>query len=88
MATDNGGSLSFEVKLMLDKLQADVKKANAELAKIGKTVSDEGKKIDSAFSGIGKSVASIGAAFLAQQLARQIIQVRGEFEKLEVHGNR
>lgn len=87
MATDNGGSLSFEVKLMLDKLQADVKKANAELAKIGKTASDEGKKIDSAFSGIGKSVASIGAAFLAQQLARQIIQVRGEFEKLEVSFN-
>ena len=87
MATDNGGSLSFEVKLMLDKLQADVKKANAELAKIGKTASDEGKKIDSAFSGIGKSVASIGAAFSAQQLARQIIQVRGEFEKLEVSFN-
>lgn len=87
MATDNGGSLSFEVKLMLDKLQADVKKANAELAKIGKTATDEGKKIDSAFSGIGKSVASIGAAFSAQQLARQIIQVRGEFEKLEVSFN-
>lgn len=87
MATDNGGSLSFEVKLMLDKLQADVKKANAELAKIGKTATDEGKKIDNAFSGIGKSVASIGAAFSAQQLARQIIQVRGEFEKLEVSFN-
>lgn len=29
MATDNNGGLSFEVKLMLDKLQADVKKANA-----------------------------------------------------------
>ena len=87
MATDNGGSLSFEVKLMLDKLQSDVKKANAELAKIGKTATDEGKKIDNAFSGIGKSVASIGAAFSAQQLARQIIQVRGEFEKLEVSFN-
>ena len=72
---------------MLDKLQADVKKANAELAKIGKTATDEGKKIDNAFSGIGKSVASIGAAFSAQQLARQIIQVRGEFEKLEVSFN-
>lgn len=87
MATNNGGSLSFDIKLMLDKLQADVQKANAELAKIGKTATDEGKKIDTAFNSISKSIAGIGAAFSAQQLARQIIQVRGEFEKLEVSFN-
>lgn len=84
MAINNNGSLSFEVKLELDKLRADVKHATAEMAKIGKSATDEGKKIDSAFSGISKTIASIGTAFSAQQLIQQIVKVRGEFEKLEV----
>lgn len=84
MAINNNGSLSFELQLKMAQFKEDAKRASQELSKLGKTAEDEGKRIDNSFSNIGRNLSSLGAVVGAQQLVKEIVRVRGEFQKLDV----
>lgn len=84
MAINNNGSLSFELQLKMAQFKEDAKRASQELSKLGKTAEDEGKRIDNSFSNIGRTLSSLGAVVGAQQLVKEIVRVRGEFQKLDV----
>lgn len=84
MAINNNGSLSFELQLKMAQFKEDAKRASQELSKLGKTAEDEGKRIDNSFSKIGRNLSSLGILVGAQQLVKEIVRVRGEFQKLDV----
>lgn len=84
MAINNNGSLSFELQLKMAQFKEDAKRASQELSKLGKTAEDEGKRIDNSFSNIGRNLSSLGILVGAQQLVKEIVRVRGEFQKLDV----
>ena len=47
-------------------------------------VTNAGNVLDGTLGNVAKTAASIGMAFTAQSLIRQIINIRGEFQQLEV----
>lgn len=81
------GSLDFGIHLDTSALSRDAENANRLLSSIGTQAEREGAKIDSAFSNIKRAAISLSAGWSAQSFVRGIVQVRGEFEKLEVAMN-
>lgn len=81
------GSLDFGIHLDTSALSRDAANANRLLSSIGTQAEKEGAKIDSAFSNIKRAALSLSAGWSAQSFVRGIVQVRGEFEKLEVAMN-
>lgn len=81
------GSLDFGIHLDTSALSRDAANANRLLSSIGTQAEREGAKIDSAFSNIKRAAISLSAGWSAQSFVRGIVQVRGEFEKLEVAMN-
>ena len=81
------GSLDFGIHLDTSALSRDAENANRLLSSIGTQAEREGAKIDSAFSNIKRAALSLSAGWSAQSFVRGIVQVRGEFEKLEVAMN-
>ena len=81
------GSLDFGIHLDTSALSRDAANANRLLSSIGTQAEREGAKIDGAFSNIKRAAISISAGWSAQSFVRGIVQVRGEFEKLEVAMN-
>lgn len=81
------GSLDFGIHLDTSALSRDAANANRLLSSIGTQAEREGAKIDSAFSNFKRAAISLSAGWSAQSFVRGIVQVRGEFEKLEVAMN-
>lgn len=81
------GSLDFGIHLDTSALSRDAANANRILSSIGTQAEQEGAKIDSAFSNFKRAALSLSAGWSAQSFVRGIVQVRGEFEKLEVAMN-
>lgn len=81
------GSLDFGIHLDTSALSRDAANANRLLSSIGTQAERDGAKIDSAFSNIKRAALSLSAGWSAQSFVRGIVQVRGEFEKLEVAMN-
>lgn len=81
------GSLDFGIHLDTSALSRDAANANRLLSSIGTKAEQEGAKIDSAFSNLKRAAISLSAGWSAQSFVRGIVQVRGEFEKLEVAMN-
>lgn len=81
------GSLDFGIHLDTSALSRDAANANRLLSSIGTQAEREGAKIDSAFSNIKRAAISLSAGWSAQSFVRSVVQVRGEFEKLEVSMN-
>ena len=81
------GSLDFGIHLDTSALSRDAANANRLLSSIGTQAEREGAKIDSAFSNLKRAAISLSAGWSAQSFVRGIVQVRGEFEKLEVAMN-
>ena len=83
MNNDNG-KIWYGIGLDNSQLEKDIRKSQAAFKGLGDQVTSEASRIDKAFSGIARSVASLGAAWSLQELARKVVEVRGEFQKLEV----
>lgn len=78
------GRQEFEVRISLDGLRKDADKAKEVFHGLSKSVDKDGEAIDEAMR---KAALAVGTVFSVTQLAaftRQLISVRGEFEKLEV----
>lgn len=81
------GSLDFGIRLDTSALSRDAANANRLLSSIGTTAEQEGAKIDGVLSNIKRAAVSLSAGWTAQSFVRSVVQVRGEFEKLEVAMN-
>lgn len=86
MNNDNG-KIWLGIGLDNSQLEQDIRKSQAAFKNLGDRVSSEAARMDNAFSGVAKSVASLGAAWSAQEFVRKVATVRGEFQKLEVAFN-
>ena len=80
------GSLDFEARIRL--AEADLAKIRSQLRTISTEAQQQGSQLDKAFStplrNIAKLAGGIGAGVGLQQLTKQLINIRGEFQKLEV----
>ena len=83
MNSENG-KIGFSIELDTSQLNRDIQKSKQTFKELGDQVRSECSRMDDAFSGIGRSIASIGAAWSLQEFGRKVAEVRGEFQQLEV----
>lgn len=79
--------LNFDITADNTNIKAKLEETQRKIAMMADYAEREGENLDRVFSNIGKSIAAIGIGFSAQELGKQIIQVRGEFQQLEVAFN-
>ncbi len=84
MAKNVNGSYYFAIGLDNDQLRADAQQAANIMRNIGDEPVGEAARIDNAFKKIGSSISKVFDLQQAAQFARQIINVRGEIESLEI----
>lgn len=82
------GRIDYKVVLDTSTMQAEANKVTQSFSNMASQAQIEGAKIDNAFSqvagNIGKAFAALTAAATFQQLSQKILQVRGQFQQLEV----
>ena len=82
MNSDNG-KIGFSIELDNSQLNRDIKKSQQAFRDLGDQVESECSRMDNAFNGISRSVASIGAAWSLQELGKNVATIRGEFQSLQ-----
>lgn len=82
MNSENG-KIRFSIELDNSQLNRDIKKSQQAFRDLGDQVESECSRMDNAFSGISRSVASIGAAWSLQELGKNVATIRGEFQSLQ-----
>ncbi len=82
------GNLEFEVSLDTKKLDREKQRVVDVFQNIGREAEKQGEKIDASFEtaakNVGKAFAAIGLTASFQEFGKKVMQVRGEFQKLEV----
>jgi len=81
------GKLYYGLGLDNNQLRADAAESRNILQGIGKTAVQEGNNIDVAFNRIGKTIVGVFAASKLKDFAAQVVNVRGEMQKLEIAFN-
>lgn len=77
------GRLNSRIKGLGNAVDKASEKAESSIKKI----TEAGGNLGDTFDKVSKAAASIGVAFTAQALVSQIVNIRGEFQKLEVAFN-
>lgn len=83
MNNDNG-RLNFSTGIDNSKLRSDADESKRILQGITSTAVNEGRQIDDVFKSIGKTAAGVFAVSQMKDFAMQVVNVRGEFQKLEI----
>lgn len=86
MDNDNG-KIGFSIELDNDKLKQQIASSEQEFKRLGDQVVEDADRMDNAFQNVGKAVASLGMAWSLQSFAKQVAEIRGEFQQLEVAFN-
>ena len=81
---NNNGALDFDAYINDTDFKKSIDEMKARIIGLSKTAEDEGNKIDSVFKKIGAGVATYFSAQALANFGKQIINVRGEFQQLEV----
>lgn len=76
--------LHFDITADNTNLMQKLKDTERGIEDVSKRINNEGGGIEALFSRMTKAAAAFGAGFTAQELVRNIIKVRGEFQQLEV----
>ena len=84
MINSENGSLWAKVRLDTDQLNKDAKSAEKMFSNLSKGVTEEGKKMDSVFDGLGNKVAGFLTAGAAAGIVKKVATVRGEMQQLEI----
>lgn len=83
MENDNG-RIYYGTGIDNSQLRTDAEESKRILSGITGTAVNEGKRIDDVFKSIGKTAAGVFAVSQMKEFAMQVVNVRGEFQKLEV----
>lgn len=78
------GKLYYGLGLDNNQLRADAAESRNILKSIGQTAVQEGNNIDATFNRIGKTIVGVFAANKLKEFAAQVVNVRGEMQKLEI----
>lgn len=71
----------------IERLEAEARRANEQLGRMKKTTDDVNEAFKNSIpsvSSLKRALASVGGVYVFQQLARDVIRVRGEMEQMEV----
>lgn len=77
-------AMESRMNTKIDGIGKAVSKTNDGIKASMQGISNEGMSLSNVLGNVAKAAASIGVAFTAQSLIQQIINVRGEFQQLEV----
>ena len=77
-------AMESRMNTKIDGIGKAVSKTNDGIKASMQSISNEGMSLSNVLGNVAKAAASIGVAFTAQSLIQQIINVRGEFQQLEV----
>lgn len=83
MNNDNG-RLNYSTGIDNSQLRTDAEESKRILSGITSSAVNEGKQIDDVFKSIGKTAAGVFAVSQMKEFAMQVVNVRGEFQKLEI----
>lgn len=83
MENDNG-RIYYGTGIDNSQLRTDAEESKRILSGITGTAVSEGKQIDDVFKSIGKTAAGVFAVSQMKDFAMQVVNVRGEFQKLEI----
>ena len=83
MENDNG-RIYYGTGIDNSQLRTDAEESKRILSGITGTAVSEGKQIDDVFKSIGKTAAGVFAVSQMKDFAMQVVNVRGEMQKLEV----
>lgn len=83
MENDNG-KIYYGTGIDNSQLRTDAEESKRILSGITSSAVNEGKQIDDVFKSIGKTAASVFAVSQMKEFAMQVVNVRGEFQKLEI----
>ena len=83
MENDNG-RIYYGTGIDNSQLRTDAEESKRILSGITGTAVNEGKRIDDVFKSIGKTAAGVFAVSQMKEFAMQVVNVRGEFQKLEI----
>lgn len=83
MNNDNG-RIYYGTGIDNSQLRTDAEESKRILSGITGTAVNEGKRIDDVFKSIGKTAAGVFAVSQMKEFAMQVVNVRGEFQKLEI----
>lgn len=86
MQADNG-KLRYGIELDYDKLRSDAAEAENILNGIGRTAVENGSQMDDMMKKVGKGIAAYFTVDAFAKLAKEIVNVRGEIQSLEVSFN-
>lgn len=78
------GELRFATQIDNTQLRNEAKQTENILSNIGRTAQVEGNRVDGLVGSLTRGLASLGVAFGAGALIRNIVQIRGEFQQLGV----
>jgi hypothetical protein len=76
-------ALLFDARINSDQLNKDVAKVNEKIHQMTDDIKTEGSKIDSIFAKVGLGIAGYFAVDNLSNFAREMVNVRGEFQKFE-----
>ncbi|GAA4338452.1 hypothetical protein GCM10023149_48430 [Mucilaginibacter gynuensis] len=79
-----GGPLSFDATINGSQFQQQIKAIERDLNRLASTTEERGAELDNIFKKAAVSAASFFSIQQAAGFVNQLIQVRGEFEQLEV----
>lgn len=81
------GGLHFYVTADTSNFNRKLQDIERRIREFSSNVEEQGMSIDGMFQRIAKAAAAMGAAFSAKEFVQKAVQVRGEFQKLEVAFN-
>lgn len=81
---NNNGRLNYSVTIDNSQLRIGANESKRILSGISQSAIDEGRKIDDTMRRIGKTVAGVFAVAQMKEFATSVVNVRGEFQKLEI----
>lgn len=81
---NDSGKIWYATGIDNSQLQKDAEKAKGLIGGIGQKAVDEGSRIDNTLSNLSRAVATVFTIQQATNFAREIANVRGEFQQLEI----
>ncbi|GEM_PF-4545219 len=80
----SGENLHFAVKLDNESLKKDAKESQKIIKGVADEAVVEGEKMEKSFNRVGGAVAALFTAQQASKFIRSMVQIRGEFQQLEI----
>lgn len=78
-----GGTVGLRITLDGSQMNREIAKSRRELKALGDEVMMESRRMESAFSGIGRSLTAVMGGMAVKGFAQKVVETRGEIQQLE-----